>query len=778
MKSHDVRADDLLNATELYLRDLMRFGQEQDDLAYLPETRTIALVQYLAHPQFKKNRDYHLNNFKTRAHSFMNGAKLLIENMDDDTFKIKKEILIEKLNNLEQQFSHDLALIKTDNDDKHLLEQEHLLLKNFVMEMAMLLEQATDMDAITIGKELGVAERVATWEAGRHPLITISRHQFKPQESAVASTQFVVQMEIPKMDLTEAQKKDYLSVLSAQPPQWFTRMPLWKQNYLKKHLTEPTLVTINTIAERLLTLPTLLRDQPGLANRSEHVLRVYEKKPDSAELTLTVESRRDRSAVVTPVDLYKSEFDAERQRLTDQNVVQVIGSSLADRYVAHCERWNKKIAERPEEATTMTVSYTTLLSPGLLVSLINRGANDNSMMIKNKNAAVKQLVRALEAPNDAENKGYLQLHGLEVSANGAIKVKSSSGKNCWIKLNIVSTNHAVNAWRKVPDPIRLIERKSNRKNVNKLLHHGMTEFLKTSQIYFEKNQAFMNDEKNKWQALIDNFSAIEKPMTKENREQLVEKIATCHEIAKNIRNRNRGSPRGENANDACIVLDAMSSLMTIDRLEVENRNRPLFKACLIQILVDKTGGNAYGSCKSGKDRKGMETLHTDAMLIYQRLHGKLPHYNDNAEDRKIFVEMFVDLYFSRHLHETASQNAPGARGIKEMTNNLPKDILAEINKRSATELEEANKYGGLNKISMKPLKNATEKAALRQQMELGLQETENRQAFITGRNKKSIIAGIKDFFIFDLKKISRRNRAGKEDQEEGEGDSRKGPHGQ
>lgn len=137
------------------------------------------------------------------------------------------------------------------------------------------------------------------------------------------------------------------------------------------------------------------------------------------------------------------------------------------------------------------------------------------------------------------------------------------------------------------------------------------------------------------------------------------------------------------------------------------RNYNLFKASLEQIIIERCGGISHGSCKSGKDRKGMETLHTDAMLIYYSLYKKLPDYYDSTEDREKFVNIFVDLYFTRHQHTIADQNAPGSNGIKNVggyAGILPADIVKAIEKRMEDEIEFTEKYAGLNKIKNKKIK--------------------------------------------------------------------------
>ena len=110
--------------------------------------------------------------------------------------------------------------------------------------------------------------------------------------------------------------------------------------------------------------------------------------------------------------------------------------------------------------------------------------------------------------------------------------------------------------------------------------------------------------------------------------------------------------------------------------------RELFLSSLEQLITLTIGWYSYGSCVSGKDRKALELLHTDSMIIHKFLYGRWPKFGDpkDKEDRVRFVAIFVGLYVSRHQHEHAGQNAPGSEGIKTPGWYLPEDIVVAINK--------------------------------------------------------------------------------------------------
>lgn len=113
----------------------------------------------------------------------------------------------------------------------------------------------------------------------------------------------------------------------------------------------------------------------------------------------------------------------------------------------------------------------------------------------------------------------------------------------------------------------------------------------------------------------------------------------------------------------------------------DHAGRELFLSSLEQLIILSLNGYSYGSCVSGKDRKAVELMHTDAMLIYKKIHNKWPKFSDTKESRTYFVSIVTDLYLTRHQHELAGQNAPGAAGIKTPAWYLPADICTEIQNR-------------------------------------------------------------------------------------------------
>lgn len=127
--------------------------------------------------------------------------------------------------------------------------------------------------------------------------------------------------------------------------------------------------------------------------------------------------------------------------------------------------------------------------------------------------------------------------------------------------------------------------------------------------------------------------------------------------------------------------------------------RELFLSSYEHLLIVGLEGLSYGSCVSGKDRKSIEFIHTDAMLIYRKRYQCWPNIDDNQTERQHFVNIVVDLYVTRHAHELAGQNAPGSDGIKTPEHYWPGDISRAIKERfGSSSLSEDDRLATNNEI--------------------------------------------------------------------------------
>lgn len=127
---------------------------------------------------------------------------------------------------------------------------------------------------------------------------------------------------------------------------------------------------------------------------------------------------------------------------------------------------------------------------------------------------------------------------------------------------------------------------------------------------------------------------------------------------------------------------AKGSLLQANLYDLNKRE--LYLSSLEQLIMVRMGGVAYGSCVSAKDRKAIEFMHTDAMELFHSLYGRWPSYDDDLSDprtalnRAKFVDIFTELYLSRHHHRSAALNAWGSEGIKTPEMYLPSDVAEAI----------------------------------------------------------------------------------------------------
>ena len=210
-----------------------------------------------------------------------------------------------------------------------------------------------------------------------------------------------------------------------------------------------------------------------------------------------------------------------------------------------------------------------------------------------------------------------------------------------VELALFGTNHPLNSLRMVPVIID--------KNAM---------FSKPQVEAFERfTRDFVAQGKDKW------------PKGNEKREQLKTLAKLCNEYHKT-------------AND----------------YDTTGNHRQLFLASLEEMMAEAMGGLTIGGCKSAKDRRGVELLHTDAMHAYQQRYEKLPSYVDKpgSEERQRFVNIMADLFVSNHQQYCSDQNASGCYGLKSVTDVLPDDVQKAVKQRNPDVFKENKFNASLN----------------------------------------------------------------------------------
>lgn len=111
--------------------------------------------------------------------------------------------------------------------------------------------------------------------------------------------------------------------------------------------------------------------------------------------------------------------------------------------------------------------------------------------------------------------------------------------------------------------------------------------------------------------------------------------------------------------------------------EKYDRNPNLFSAALIDAAERWEEGISAGHCKSSKDRKGIELLMADTIMVYQELYKKVPEYDDSDDNRKNFLQIACQLYGTGVYAEVAAFHSPGSEGLKD-DGFTPKDLQKEL----------------------------------------------------------------------------------------------------
>lgn len=130
------------------------------------------------------------------------------------------------------------------------------------------------------------------------------------------------------------------------------------------------------------------------------------------------------------------------------------------------------------------------------------------------------------------------------------------------------------------------------------------------------------------------------------------------------------------------VKEKLNSLLP-DYTTLFSSYRELYLTSLEQLSSDAYDGISIGSCVSGKDRKAIEIIHTNAMKVFFAIHGKLPPMSitcaEDEEATRLFQLIFRDLFGYLQQQTAAETNAPGSCGIKTPWIYLPQHLINAIN---------------------------------------------------------------------------------------------------
>ncbi|MCK4869676.1 MAG: hypothetical protein KAS93_01055 [Gammaproteobacteria bacterium] len=432
-----------------------------------------------------------------------------------------------------------------------------------------------------------------------------------------------INLDLTRVQTSELQCAD-LEKDSAVQPAWFKKLSELEQ----KNLPKPTNNSIGYI-------PCTYRKLPGLRNLLEHTIQ-FESQT----------STRYSSGILIPVDIKNKRT---RSNMAKENVAQLSGL-LSITMARSAKIWGHQDDEAKKYQPPILIQ--TLLSPTIADSLLP---------LTNKSRRLQKLFKEFGAESSTNS----QMVNEKEQAIADYLQQQKTSPEARTPTTIISTNHPINSLRKLPIFTKR-RQKTNIKNA-KLLIGSTIDFL--TQVVRpkmnEQQQAALDSITRRLQLLLDSLG-------KNTNDDLTNLSCAIGELLTH-------PLKAQQQNQLLILLHALHGYIHAYTLSRHiNHHKGLFKSSFEQIIVEQIGGVPYGSCKSSKDRKGIEFVHTDAMYVYYDTYKKLPKYGDEKTDRDKFIDIFADLYESEQVQRKAELNAPGARGIKNPGGLLPDDISRAI----------------------------------------------------------------------------------------------------
>jgi hypothetical protein len=598
---------------------------------------------------------------KERKLSYLNGLQLLIDRLALNSRQLT--LLREWAKTQEYAVQQDEQYFQTSKQaKKNFYLFFNGLAKGFSSVAGISYEQAYDF--------IFYAELYAVWEKKRRQI----KSSVLIREPRCENLEIVL-MDDPIYSLTDDQRIEWLKIFEGKGPVWFQALPLWQRNYLRERLAEhlneiviPFLETMpglrNPLTEyeklftktpplwfeqlpledqtRLKTAldhlfgcpPSTLRHVPGLANFGKHALM----------LNGQVVSEQIRFSIPTPIDVQDFKTNVY---LTKQNILQLLegtNSPLSEAVERFVRVWNVP-ADRDIE---LPLLLQTLVSP------IAWTVNELTMFNILKEALIAFGTQRLQV-----RVGEATYHVVvrSVAPNHPVNFARRPVMSWLASIPSVGRNKKILRQKNIDEATLLL------KNVGRFLRqiglpadliNGLTNVSSILDYNIGNIDGFIN-------SIPPDFSA-------QQREELTVLFNALKEYVVLYQRRPGRLERFKHA---------------VDR----GAHKEKFIISLEQIIVQKMGGIGSGSCKSGKDRKGLELLHTDAMLIYYRLYGSFPKYLDTQENREKFVTIFTGLFNTGHQQLCAAQNSPGVfalkgiqalKRIRTFLDPCPADILKRV----------------------------------------------------------------------------------------------------
>ncbi len=587
-------------------------------------------------------------------------------------------------------------------------------LQKYYKEVKKLLHEEAYIPSSKIKKALGRAEEYAELAEGRPPLVTVTPFDADPEK--YPDGVWLVQIEVPQDPLSAEQKEELLWTVSivrknedpSYLPQWYKEM----SEYEKKLFFETfkDVYTTEQIEERVPAISSKLRSIPGVANFSRHTTILMDK--DGNEISRNVLSR---SSHVASRDMKDA---ALRAKTTEDNINHVINNMLEEKASQLAQLWVDGHGTLDGADLTVPVLVQTLITP-------ENKMGPDAALLKDRDEAIK---RMLEKDPTRKVKVQVMVDGERVT------------KEIVVKLDMFATNHPLNELRyygagtgrfgAVRHDTEELSSDPNQRDMQRLTKFAAQymlnyqgDFLKSGRGLYVRNDLTdltkitdeeLNFFRDNYVATKDNlyyfhhdgsFKKVQfSPGTgfdnfilksSELHADVTGRIPLSKEhIEEYIIGHNKNADSYQRAYDPSKSFPLLFALYNqanyvAPRMATEIQDKELYFSSLQQLMAAEMG-IAYGSCVSGKDRKGIQTMYTDSMKMYYDLYGHLPPpaatgSEENRKNRANFVRLFAQVYVTRHQHENAGQNAKGSDGLKTPLFYLPKDMLVAVVKATFNE---------------------------------------------------------------------------------------------
>lgn len=374
--------------------------------------------------------------------------------------------------------------------------------------------------------------------------------------------------------------------------------------------------------------PSLYRRTPGLANYLMHTY-VIERAVDGH--TQQYKRHSAISGLLYPFDL---KDDNEAIRLGVQNLQQLIETAFTERARNYIDQ--RKIEKGP---INLPLLLQTLVSPFIIAGV----GDDDQKMVKLKEQIIKAYLKQNPHPS-------ININGVEVN------------------IHFRSTNRPLNQHRiyghnfdsNNKDTARAFQKDMQQAISSFRLMNTTAKDYSKAQGHFEEITRHLGNVKSSFFKLFqtdgNRFKKLNEEISALTQTQWFKSLPS------------------EQGTDLHMLLSTWNAyLKVINRSNIFG-SQNLLIAGLEDILTDKLGGLSYGSCKSGKDRKGVQTVMADSLVRYFSEKGFMPtSYNDAR-----LIALFKDEFMSNHRTVIAEMNAPGASGLKALKGILPEPFYKAL----------------------------------------------------------------------------------------------------